>query len=152
MKTYYTFLVFLLLAACTLNSEQERALNAAMTRYIDARNEGKVTVTVACTYPPAVAYYTALGDSAFRLHYDLSDVDEKPILRDGSQMEADSEMNDIQIKYSFKQANVFYGAYEQDKTVIVALSENNGKSWFFLDEEDYWNDDIVKPSKRLLSK
>lgn len=142
----------LLLVACTLNSEQERSLNAALTRYIDARNEGNVTVTVACTYPSAVAYYTAQGDSIFKLHFDLSNVDEKPILRDGSQTEAESDGQNYQIKYAFKQVYAIDGAYEKEKAILIALSENDGKTWFFLDEEDYWNDDIVKPSKRLLSK
>lgn len=146
------FSLLLLLAACTLNSEQERQLNAALTRYIDARNEGKVAITVACTYPPAVAYYTAQGDSVFRARYDLSSVDELPILRDGSQSEIASDEGRIHIKYNFKQANPIYGVYESGRVALIAMTDNDGESWFFLDEEDYWNDDIVKPTKRLLSK
>jgi hypothetical protein len=152
VKALLIFPLLLLLVACTLNSEQERTLNASLTRYIDARNDGIVSVTVACTWPPAVAYYTAKGDSIFKKKYDLSAIDEKPILRDGSQMEAASDGPNYQIKYAFKQANPFYGVYEKGNTHIVALSENDGKTWFFLDEEDYWNDQIVSPSKRLLSK
>lgn len=143
----YIFLL-LVLCSCSLNADQEAALHQATISYINARNEGVTTAVVAYTYPPAVAYYTAKGDSVFKERFDLSKLEEEPYLQDGNIDEIKKKDGEIHIKYSYLSIDPY--EYEADKVFIYALSSNDGESWFYLDERDYKNKEILPSSKRLI--
>ena len=149
VKSYYLILL-LILGACSLSPDQETSLNKAMTMYINARNEGGVTAYVAYTHPAAVAHYTALGDSVFKSRYDLSAVNDNPFLKDGTILEIESEGSRLHIKYSFVSLAPLYSDERSKEVYLFAISENNGESWFFIDEEDYFDTDIIKEKDRLI--
>ncbi len=152
VKPYYFFLLLLGLTACSLNADQEAALSTATISYINARNEGVATAYVAFTYPKAVAYYTAQGDSVFQQRYDLSEVDSQPFLQDGNIETIEKNGEKIHVRYSFLSVDAYNYDIPSQEVYIIAISENNGVSWSYIDEEDYYNDAIVKPGDRLLKK
>lgn len=148
MKYVLQFVLLLSLSACALNADQEAALNHATISYINARNEGVATAVVAYTYPPAVAYYTAMGDSVFHQKFDLSNLDEIPFLQDGNIQNIESKEQEIHVKYEYLSVNPF--DYHADKVHIYALSSNDGVTWFYMDETDYTNEEILPKNKRLI--
>lgn len=150
--TYFVIATFLVLSACRLNADQETALHQASTSYINAFNEGIAARYVAYTHPDAVAYYKAQGDSIFKMRYNLSGGDERPYLQDGNIEDIESDGNMIQVRYSYLRVHPLDYTVRQDQVTIIAMSSNNGKSWFFLDEDDYWNDAIISPKERLLNR
>ena len=145
---YCYFLLLLLLSSCTLNADQEASLNSAVSTYINAINNGQATLYVGFTYPAAVAYYENQGDSIFKKRFTLEDVEERSFLQDGNIMNSASEGESYQVHYEFL---CFDGYYEEvEKKNIYAISDDNGISWFFIDEEDYTNDAILALDKRLI--
>lgn len=123
-------------------------MHQATISYINARNEGIATAVVAYTYPPAVAFYTAKGDSVFKERFDLSNLEEEPYLQDGNIEEIEKKDGVIHVKYSYLSIDPF--DYASNKIFIYALSSNDGESWFYLDEDDYRNKEILPSSKRLI--
>lgn len=123
-----------------------------MVSYINARNEGIATAYVAYTHPNAVAHYQALGDSTFKSKFSLSDVNKQAFLQDGTIREIESKGNKIHVLYSF--TGVFiseFDTYKSDREMeIFAISEDSGHSWFFIEKDDYNNDNILSPEDRLI--
>ena len=67
-------------------------------------------------------------------------------MTDGNVKEVESEKDIIHVKYDFYDSN----EHEKGRIVIYALSKNDGKSWFFIEADDYFNDYIFPESKRLI--
>ena len=149
MKLHYVFII-LLLAACSLNADQEASLNQAVALYINSLNDGNATVVVGHTHPNAVAYYKAQGDSVFMAHYDLTNADYDPFYQDGTIMEVKSDGQRLHVKYNFLRIDFFDFKEEDSEAIIFAVSEDDGKSWFFIDEFDYYNDEIIAKKDRLI--
>lgn len=140
--------LLLILLSCSLNADQEASLHQATISYINARNEGVATAVVAYTYPPAVAYYTGKGDSIFKARFDLSNLEEEAFLQDGNIEAIEKKDSEIHVKYSYLSIDPF--DFKSDKVFIYAMSSNYGESWFYLDEGDYRNEEILPSSKRLI--
>ena len=146
------FLLLLLFASsCSLNSDQEAALNNAVNAYTQARNNGQVMTYVAFTYPNVVAYYKNLGDSSFVERFGGSeDLDSYSFIQDGNIRKIENSGSKIHVKYSFLELDdIFYGA-QGSEIIIYAISEDEGQNWFFIDEEDYLNASILKENERLI--
>tara|TARA_R110002072_G_scaffold282761_1_gene445821 strand:- start:48612 stop:49070 length:459 start_codon:yes stop_codon:yes gene_type:complete len=152
MKLTYLLVicVTLALASCSLNAEQEVSLNAAKTSFINSKNNGSVMSYVAFTLPEIVSYYKKKGDSIFQQRFDLSGDEYSQFLTNGNIREVTKSSPDIQVKYEFTNVNV--EEIESSKVVVFALSNNEGSSWFFAEEKDYYNDAILTKEKRLIKK
>lgn len=137
--------------ACTLNADQEASLHKAMTKYINGYNDGEVAAYVAYTYPNAVAYYKTQGDSLFKEKYSLSAEFNRPFLQDGTILEIESDKGVIHVKYEFMSIGFNDNLDPVAEEIIYAISEDDGNSWFFLDEKDYNNDEIIEKNKRLIT-
>jgi len=149
VKPYY-FIFLFILGACSLSPDQETSLNKAMTMYVNARNEGGVMACVAYTLPAAVAHYTAMGDSVFKARYDLSSVNDNPFLKDGTIVEIESDGSRLHVKYNFLSLAPLYSDERSKEVYLFAISEDDGVSWFFIDEEDYFDTNIIKEKDRLI--
>ncbi len=143
-------LFLLFLSACSLNATQEATLNKAKTSFINAKNNGSVMNYVAFTLPVAVAYYQQQGDSVFQKRFDLSENNYNTFIQDGNIREIAKKEGEIQVKFEFLEVNI--EEVSKVKKYVYALSDNDGKSWFFLEEEDYFNDNIFSPDKRLIDQ
>ena len=153
MKKSGFFLLLLFICSCSLSADQEASLHTAMVSYINARNEGIATAYVAYTHPNAVAYYQELGDSTFKFRFSLNDVSSQAFLQDGTIREIESKGNKIHVLYTF--TGVFlseFDTYDSEQEMeILAISEDNGRSWFFIEKKDYLNDKILSPKDRLIN-
>lgn len=153
MKKLSLYLLLLLITACSLNAEQEASLHKSKTQYINGYNEGEVATYVAFTHPNAVAYYKNLGDSLFKEKYNLSVEMNRPFLQDGTIRKIESRGNEIHVKYEFLSIGIedYFGDNPMKK-IIYAISVDDGQSWFFVDEEDYFNEKIISKKDRLISE
>lgn len=143
-------LIPLLVAACTLNADQEASLNNAMFAYINSRNNGVVMSYVAYTHPNVVDYYKTLGDSNFTKKFDLLQNETPYKLNDGNIVEMKSEAKIIHVQYSFTSIIPENNKIVNNDFIILAISDDNGSSWYFMEEDDYLNDQILDPSHRLI--
>ena len=143
-------LLLLILGACALNADQEASLNNAMVSFVNSKNNGAVMSYVAFTHPNAVAFYKEKGDSIFKARFDLSNAENDAFLQDGNIREIQHDKSKIHVKYSF--LSVESDIYENKATevIIFAISEDKGNSWFFIDERDYTNNDIIESTNRLI--
>lgn len=142
--------ISLLVAACTLNADQEASLNNAMFAYINSRNKGVVMSYVAYTHPIVVDYYQSLGDSSFTEKFDVLQNETRYKLNDGTIIETKSEGNSIHVQYSFNLITPESNKITKDNVIIIAISDDNGVSWYFMDEDDYSNNQIMDPLHRLI--
>lgn len=143
-------LILLFLACCTLNADQEVSLNNARFAYINSRNNGVVMSYVAYTHPNVVDYYKTLGDSNFTMKFDLFQYGSPYELNDGGIVEMKSEAKSIHVKYRYTSITLGNNKMKNDDFIILAISDDDGSAWYFMDEDDYLNDKIMDPSDRLI--
>lgn len=145
---YYGLLLLLFLAACTLNADQEKSLNEAMNHYLSARNNNEVLNFVAFTNGKVVKYYKEKGDSIFKIKFGAGE--EFVFIQDGNIRDTEASENKIHVKYSFLKISGDLFAEDSEEIFIYAISEDNGVSWTFVDENDYLNDAIFTNQQRLI--
>lgn len=145
-----SFILLLLLTSCALNADQESSLHTAMVSYINSRNNGAVMSYVGYTHPNVVAFYKSAGDSVFKSNFDLSNEEERPFYQDGIIKTIESKGNTIHVKYEFQKIESENYFLDVADIIVIAISEDDGKTWFFIDEKDYMNDKIIPKKDRLL--
>jgi hypothetical protein len=151
MKWCYFCFVLLLVGACTLSSKQEATLHQALTSYVNAHNEGFVKSYVGYTHPNVVGYYEDQGDSIFRQKFELfSPENGGDFLQDGTVKEIEIKGEQLHVHYVFDRFNEPNLDSSVDKINIIAISVDDGESWFFVEESDYKNDKIFSKDERLI--
>lgn len=151
MKYFALLTLIILLAACTLDSTQEKALQGALNEYISIHNDGKVTGFAALTHPSVLKYYTDLGDKAFSEKFELVDTSFTSVYwHDAIIRSTEKDGDKIHVLYRLKEVTLYAEEEIQESIQIVAISEDNGVNWLFLEERDYRNDDIIEEKNRLL--
>ncbi len=144
----YIILLLFVLIGCSLNADQERFLSEAQRAYVEARNEADVLKYVGYTHPSVIAYYKNDEDSAFQNKFDLSS--QSFTIQDGSIRFIKTKGSSIHVDYIFKTVEKgSFGEFGED-IHIMAISEDNGKTWFFLDEMDYRNEQIIALEHQLI--
>ncbi|MCO4813703.1 MAG: hypothetical protein KC454_03260 [Flavobacteriales bacterium] len=149
MKNLCVFgLLLLFFQSCALSASQEASLNSAKTSFVKSKNEGLVLSYVAFTLPEVVAFYKNQSDSSFQKRFDLSSINAEVYLMDGNVKEVVSKGMNIHVKYDFQNSQ----SEENTREMIFALSNNDGKSWYFAEGEDYFNTNIIPEGKRLINR
>lgn len=139
-----------MLSSCALNADQESSLHTAMVSYINSRNNGAVMSYVGYTHPNAVAFYKNSGNEAFKSNFDLSNDEERPFFQDGIIKTIESKGNTIHVKYEFQKIENEDYIVDIANIIVIAISEDDGQTWFFVDEKDYLNDKIIPKKERLI--
>lgn len=148
-KTYKLIpFTLLLLTACTLNGEQEKKLNESLSAYVFARNECQVISYVAFTYPDLVAQYKSQGDSLFKEQFNCNK--DSIYLEDPTIRQTEKKGADIHVLYDLTAYNENTGDVEKVKHQVVAISHDDGNSWFFLDRAVYVDKSLLPKLERLL--
>lgn len=144
----YVILLLLVIFSCSLSAEQEKSLSEAQRAYLDARNKPDVLKYVGYTHPNVIAHFKHLSDSSFQKKFDIS---EDPFsLQDGTIREIKKKDRSIHVEYLYKTVEKgSFGLFGDDKTVI-AISEDAGKTWFFIEKEDYLNSEILPNEHQLI--
>lgn len=151
MKLCYFCILVLLLGACTLSSSQEATLHKALTAYVAAHNDGKTMAYVGSTHPNVVGFYEDKGDSIFRQQFELFTPENGGnFLQDGNIKEIEKKGNNIHIHYVFDSFEMQDLTQKVSDVGIIAISNDQGKTWFFAEEADYKNDNIFNKEERLL--
>ncbi len=141
-------MVLILVASCTLSGEQENRLNNQLSKYIKAHNDNNTLEYAGLTHPQVVKYYSSLGDSIFINHFS-NELEEKSVIFSNLlYREMKSEGKWIERKYTVRKESSEgkNKAYE-----LYAISSDGGNNWFFLNEEDYFQQKIPL-KRRLFSK
>lgn len=151
MKYCYFCFILLLVASCSLSSSQEASLNKALTSYLDAHNNGEVMAFVAYTHPNVVGFYQDQGDSLFREKFELfSPENGGDYLQDGTLREIEKKNKDIHVRYLFDSYTEFDFQVDSKELGLIAVSVDDGKSWYFVFEEDYTNEKIFSKDEQLI--
>lgn len=149
MLKFSTFLIMLiLLISCTLSGEQENRLNKQLSKYIKAHNDNNTLEYAGLTHPMVVKYYSSLGDSVFINHFS-NELEKKGVVFSNLlYREMKSEGSWIERKYTVRKESL----EEKNKAYeLYAISSDGGNNWFFLNEEDYFQQKIPL-KRRLFSK
>jgi hypothetical protein len=140
--------IFLLAGSCTLNAEQEATLSESTTRYLESRRNGAVLAFVSMHHPDVVRYFKDQGDSTFLKKFSVKK--EEYYLVDPSIRETEKDGQIIHVLYEAKTIESEWGTTENEKSEFVAISENNGRNWFYIDKSDYVDKTIASNLKRLI--
>lgn len=140
--------MLILLVSCTLSGEQENRLNKQLSKYIKAHNDNNTLEYAGLTHPVVVKYYSSLGDSVFINHFS-NELEKKGVVFSNLlYREMKSEGNWIERKYTVRKESL----KEKNKAYeLYAISSDGGNNWFFLNEEDYFQQKIPL-KRRLFSK
>lgn len=144
-----SFALVTLFSACTLSGEQESRLNEQLNQFIDAYNDNDPLVVSAGTHVAVVKFYKEKGDSAFIQKFKQKDDEERLFFDNPMMFETKEEGKSIQRIYTVEKATE--STFLTDEYRIFAVSENGGQTWFFVLEEDYY-DENIKGLKRLFKK
>ncbi|WP_343605883.1 hypothetical protein [Fluviicola sp.] len=149
MLKFSSFLVaVVLICSCTISAEQENRLNKQLSKFIKAHNDNNTLEYAGLTHPLVVKYYTSLGDSSFITHFSNQSGENEVSFNDPLFRDMKSEGKWIERKYtvnkeSYEERNKNYELY--------AVSSDGGNNWFFLTEDDYFQQKIPL-KRRLFSK
>jgi hypothetical protein len=150
MKLLTILFSLLILASCALNADQEQKLNQSLAGYLHARNECQLVSYVAFTYPGVVADYKEQGDSVFQAKFDCTkdsitwnDPTIRLIQQEGQSIHALIDVAQVD-EYSYE--------ILKDKEQLVAISEDSGNSWFFIEHAYYVDKSKLIKLKRLIKE
>ncbi len=118
-------------------------------------NDGRTLQYISEVHPSAVKYYKAKGDRFFKEHFmlvDSSEVFNPDYYQDPIIKTIESKGEQLQVRYEVLKIETIDGYPESMPYNLFALSDDNGKSWYFLDEGDYFNNDIIPVKERLIDK
>ncbi len=151
MKWCYFCFILLLAGSCTLSSSQEATLHQAVTSYVDAHNNGAVMAYVGYTHPNIVGFYQDQGDSIFQQKFELfSPENGGNYLQEGNVKEIEKGNGQIHVRYIFDSYTEDYDA-TINEIGVIALSIDDGVTWFFAQEEDYRNEKIFSKDEQLIA-
>jgi len=142
--------ILVLFVACTLDSRQEEKLNTAFQDYKKAHNEDLMLQYVALTHVKVVAHYKAKGEKEFIEHFQQPKVDSLQFYY-GEHFVKDTKQSGKYIQRCFTVEKYNEIKEFDDKYRIFACSEDEGKTWFFINEDDYF-DRSIPLKKRLFKK
>jgi len=117
---------------------------------VDAHNNGAVMAYVGYTHPNIVGFYEDQGDEMFREKFELfSPEDGGVYLEDGNVKEIEKQNGQIHVRYIFDKYSDL--DYSDDAEVgVIAMSIDDGVTWFFAEEEDYTNEKIFSKDEQLI--
>jgi hypothetical protein len=134
MRVYFLLFVgVLFLSACGLNASQEKSLNMAVAKYLFAVNQDLKLSRASYMHPSVLKYYKNKGQREFKNLF----VTEKLLWTDAvvGKIKTNGEMVQAELKIALKEDE--YSVPEKERISIYALSDDNGLSWFFVEENDY---------------
>lgn len=143
--------VALILFSCTLNSDQESSLNQSLSRYLKTRNSCMVTGIVGFTHPAYVQEMKNESDSAFLKAFDCENYGKAVRFSDPTLRKTAKEKNIIHVFYELDVETGNTGIVNRRSEGLYALSEDNGKTWYFLMKDIYEDKNRSKSVKRLIN-
>jgi hypothetical protein len=125
----------LFLSACGLNASQEKSLNTAVSKYLFSVNSDLKLSRASYTHPSVLKYYKKKGHDEFKNFF----LKEEMIWTDAVIGKIKSKGNFVQVEMKIALKKDDYSSPEKKRYSIYALSDDNGSTWFFVEEKDYKN-------------
>lgn len=150
VKYLSSVLCLIVFASCTLSGDQEKKLNESVSIYLNARNSCLPIPYVAYTYPDLVKNLKTRGDKAFRDRFDCAE--DTIDLQDPTIKTIESDGKIIHVMYNLDAYNKYTAEFLKDKHQLIAISNDDGASWFFLDKTDYADKLLLPNLKRLIKE
>jgi hypothetical protein len=148
-KSVLYLLSLVLLGACSLSASQEQELNKQTGIYLDAHERAAILVVVSKTHPSFVKYAKSKGGNYFKSVFENEGMEElvyiNPVIE-----KIQSQEDYLQVLYEVEKEYIRNGENHRDKSRFVALSADDGKTWYFLDYATYANKKICRDIPRLL--
>ena len=136
---------FFSIASCSLNAEQERNLNKSIIKFLFSVNKELKLSVAAATHPLILRQLKEDGHEKLKSY-----LDPKYNIWTDAVIGKTKIKGDV-IHIELKVAQVSKQTYEKnDKRIrLYAISEDNGKNWYFVDYKLY-ESEYCKKLKRLL--
>lgn len=107
---------------------------------------------VGYTHPNIVGFYENQGDSIFRQKFELfSPENGGDYIQEGNVKEIEKRNGQIHVRYLFDSYTELDYEETVDKIGVIALSLDDGVTWFFAEEEDYKNEKIFSKDEQLIA-
>ncbi|MCE3295868.1 MAG: hypothetical protein K0R65_1582 [Crocinitomicaceae bacterium] len=148
-KTLICLLSLILLGACSLSASQEQELNKQTGIYLDAQERNALLVVVSKTHPSFVRYAKSKGESYFKNVFE-NEAGEELVFINPMIRKIESKGDHLQVLYEVEKEYIQNGENHRNSSRFVALSDDEGKTWYFLDHATYANKKICRDIPRLL--
>lgn len=145
----FSFLV-IVLSSCLLNAEQEAALQQHLNNYLKAKNNCMLVGIVGFTYPEYIRELKEEGDSIFLQTIDCTKLPNHTRLTNPTIRSSKKEGNQIHIYYQLDVKNLKDDSVKKQIDGLIAISEDNGDSWYFLPKIIYSDKSKCTRLKRLI--
>ena len=147
MKTLLSFLIIaFLMASCGLDANQEKSLNTALIKYLAATNQNMRVSKAAATHPVFLKYYLKKGHAFFKEQFAAQDSTwSDPLV---GRIKQSGQVIHVEVKIRLQGKDSY--EFAKKRAVIIGVSEDNGKDWFFINGKDYYSKKVCPNFKRLL--
>lgn len=152
MKCIFSiFLLLSILISCSLNSDQEASLNQHLSKYIQARNGCMMVGIVGFTHPEYIRELKNQGDSVLLKKMDCNqNFENGTFYSDPTLRKVKAKDDRIHVYYEVDVSQGRYGTPNRRAEGMYAISEDKGKTWFFLPKDIYTDTAACKPLERLI--
>ncbi|MCO5260962.1 MAG: hypothetical protein M9916_12535 [Crocinitomicaceae bacterium] len=145
------FALAIVLVSCTLNAEQETSLNQHLGKYIKAKNNCMLVGIIGFTYPQYVRELKEQGDSIFLQTIDCTQDNKNKQLYDPIIRSSAKDGNNIHVYCELKIEATKNEKSTEELYKTIAISEDKGKTWYFIPFEVYQDKQHCKAMKRLIN-
>ncbi len=139
------------MSSCTLSADQEATLNRSINNHLSAMNEGRMLQYLSEIHPLAVRYYKDKGDSVFEAHFELKNMNSEVYYQDPIIKQIEKEGDVIHVEFEVLEISSNLFDEQASPLKVFALSSDNGKTWYFLHDNDYTDDHVLKKEERLIN-
>ncbi len=147
----FCFLLSLLIfSACTLSANQEQKLNKSLGLYMQSLSNKTILHQVSMCHPAFLRYIKNKGNDFFKYVFNPNEKEEELIFSDPKILQIETNESEIHTLYSLKKEFLFEGENKIDSIKFVAISENDGENWFFVNYNMYSNKNICQEVIRLI--
>ncbi len=144
------FLSLFIFTACTLSANQEQKLNKSLGLYLQSLSNKTILVQVSMCHPAFLKYIKNKGNDYFKYVFNPNEKEEELIFSDPKILQIETNNNEIHTLYSVKKEFLYEGENKIDSIKFVAISENDGENWFFVNYKMYSNKNICQEVIRLI--
>lgn len=148
LKSVYICLI-LFLVGCSLSASQEQELNRQTGIYLDAKEKNSILMIVAKTHPSFVKYAKTKGDEYFQTTFKEHGLEEL-IYIDPRIMKIESVDDKIHVLYEIDKEYIKNGENHHDTAKFLAISDDDGLTWYYLNYGVYTNEKICLDIPRLI--
>jgi len=125
--------IFVSISSCSINAEQERNLSKSITKYLFSVNKELKLSIAASTHPLILRQLKEEGDDKLKTYLSPN----KFHLSDAVIGKIKSKKSAIHVEFKVAQFDKFTSERQKSRINLYAISEDDGKNWYFITSEIY---------------